>query len=229
MPSASAIYDLFADNAWIDRQGITHMRLTAHTYQNLRVFSNFVRHTGARFRTLDLRVNMDWDIPETPLVASHPISLAPCAALESLVLCFRCSSDSVHAQVYMVPSMLRAYTRLFFEHRGALPALTHVRMDAGSDRVEVARAFTTLAQDRDLGADGTQNAHGGPGMQGDPQLWTNLENALLGLPALQRVEFGFDEILCSDRDARAIKVALEGALERRLPRLQQQGTVRLLI
>ncbi|TBU42014.1 hypothetical protein BD309DRAFT_991973 [Dichomitus squalens] len=223
MPSASAIYDLLADTAWVDRQRITHMRLTAHTYQNLRVFSNFVRRTGATFRTLYLRANMDWDIPETPLVASHPISLAPCAALESLVLCFRCSSDSAHAQVYMVPSMLRAYTRLFFEHRGALPALAHVRMDAGSD------PFISLAQDRDHGEDGTQNTHVGPGMQGDPQLWTNLENALLGLPALERVEFGFDEILCSDRDAGAIKEALESALDRRLPRLQQQGTVRVLI
>ncbi|EJF59529.1 hypothetical protein DICSQDRAFT_148430 [Dichomitus squalens LYAD-421 SS1] len=231
MPSASVIYDFFADTAWTDRQEITHMRLTIHNLEDLGVFSNFVHRTGATFRTLYLRINLNMDIlePETPSVASDPFSLAPCAALESLVLCFCCITESVHDQIDVVLFMLLTYTGLFSEYRGELSALTHVRMDAGSDRVEVARAFITLAQDGDHGEDGEQNAHEGPGMQEDSELWTDFEDALLGLPALERVEFGFDEILCGDRDAGAIKVALESALEKRLPRLQQQGTVRVLI
>ena len=138
------------------------------------------------------------------------------------MLYFDCDPDRLWSNanvVFAMPSTLRAYTTLFLEHRGMLPMLNHIRMEAVPVMMELAGLISFFMRGVNLHGDGTQ---------GEEELLAAFEDALLGLPALRCVEFVFDSLLNNgDVVAPEAKLLLKNALEGRLPRLRQNGTVRV--
>ncbi|KAM5531609.1 hypothetical protein V8D89_014724, partial [Ganoderma adspersum] len=227
---ARAIYALLASSPSATNGCLTRVSLFGGSPEDFAAFSDFARIPGPAIRELELHV-----LPHLPgpLDMFRELSLTTCTALRSLVLCIQPLFDDDwpgHLHADDTREMLAAYTHFFHRHRDVFPALRVVRLEMRPEGQEMLAAFVRVARDtyREWHERAVQTVSAEE-VEQNRDVWAALEDALCGLPALERAEFVLyewlehNEILTDEA-----KAELRSALEGRLPRLWPGGIVQLV-